>query len=334
MKVSHVFETVDTHTAGNSTRNIVSGLPEIPGNTMAEKMAYAEEHLDWIRTTTMWEPRGHRNMSGTFLVEPCHPEAHMGVLFIDAAGHMPMCGHSTIGSVTAMLETGMIPMTGDRTEVNIDTPAGLIRTIATTTGDRVHDVTFRNVPSFLYTSGTIELPEFGEISFDLGFGGNTYAIVDANDFGLDLRSGNLEKIISTSQKIGDAVRSSVDFVHPEQPFINTITHVQFYCQPDDPKCNYRNCVIFLPDSVDRSPCGTGTSARVASLFAKGELALNEEFIHESFIGTQFKARIVEPVEVGPCKGGVPEVTGTAHVTGKLKLIVDPNDPLKDGFHVC
>lgn len=333
MKATHVFETVDTHTAGNPTRNIVGGLPEIVGDTMAEKMAYAKENFDWIRTVTMWEPRGHRNMSGTMLVEPCHPEAHMGVLFIDAAGPMPMCGHSTIGSVTAMLETGMVPITGEITDVNIDTPAGLVRTRAVVKEGKVESVTFRNVPSFHYCSGTVELPEYGEISYDVAFGGNTYAIVDAEPFDLDLRSGNLERIIKCSQQIGEAVRAAVDFEHPEQPFINIITHVMFCTKPDDPDADYRNCVIFLPDSVDRSPCGTGTSARVASLFAKEQLSLDQEFIHESFIGTQFKARIVEPCTVGDCKGGVPEVTGSAHVTGILKLMVDPADPLGHGFQV-
>lgn len=334
MRSSHIFKTIDTHTAGNPTRNIVGGLPEIEGETMAEKMAYAEQNLDWIRTAVMWEPRGHRNMSGTMFVEPCHPDAHMGVLFIDAAGHMPMCGHSTIGSVTAMLESGIVPMTEGVTEVNIDTPAGLIRTRAQITDGHVDSVTFRNVPSFHYCSGNVEVEGFGNVAYDVAFGGNTYIIVDADDFNLDLRSGNLDSIIFAAGKVGDAVRNAVDFVHPEQPFINIITHVQFFSKPDDPKADFRNCVLFLPDSVDRSPCGTGTSARVASLFSTGDLALNQNFIHESFIGTQFTARIVEPVTVGDCKGGVPEVTGSAHVIGKLELMIDPEDPLKDGFHVC
>lgn len=333
MRASHIFETVDTHTAGNPTRNIVAGLPRIEGDTMAMKMTYAKEHFDWIRTVTMWEPRGHSNMSGTMFVEPCHPEAHMGILFIDAAGPMPMCGHSTIGSVTAMLETGIVPITGEYTDVNIDTPAGLVRTRAKIKDGHVESVTFRNVPSFHYCSGTVTLPEYGEVAYDVAFGGNTYAIIDSEPFELDLRSGNLSRIISIAQLVGESVRADVDFVHPEQPFINVITHVQFYSKADDPKANYRNCVIFLPDSVDRSPCGTGTSARVASLFAKDELKLGEEFIHESFIGTQFKAKIVEEATVGTCKGGIPEVTGTAHVTGMLKLMVDPKDTLKHGFQV-
>lgn len=329
-----MFETIDTHTAGNPTRNVIAGVPDIPGATMQEKMDYAKEHLDWVRTVVMHEPRGHSNMSGTIWTPPCHQEAHMGVLFIDAADHMPMCGHSTIGSVTAMLESGRVPVTGLVTEVNIDTPAGLVRTRATVENGRVVSVTFRNVVSFLFQSGTVDVPGFGTIPYDVAYGGNSYAITDAKYMNnLNLRSGHLAEIQQAAQAFGKAVREAVNFVHPEDPFIKGISHVMFYTKPDDPKATYRNTVIFLPNSVDRSPCGTGTSARVASLFAKGELTLNQEFIHESVIGTQFRARIVKAATVGFCKGGTPEVTGRAHITGLNKFVVDPQDSLKFGFRM-
>ncbi len=329
-----LIESIDTHTAGNPTRNLVAGVPTIHGNTMQEKMQYARENLDWVRTVTMLEPRGHSNMSGTIWVPPCNPEAHMGILFIDAGGHMPMCGHSTIGCVTAMLESGRVPITGEVTEVNIDTPAGLVRTRATVENGRVKSVTFRNVPSFLFCSDVVDVPGAGPVPFDVAYGGNTYAIADAKYFeGLELRSGYLSKIEYWAQAFGEAVRQKIRFQHPEKPFINVITHVMFCGKPDNPEANYRNTVIFLPNSVDRSPCGTGTSARVASLFAKGELALNEEFLHESVIGTEFRARIVEPATVGTCKGGVPEVSGRAHLTGLLKFVVDPEDALGNGFRL-
>ncbi len=332
MRFSHMFEAIDTHTAGNPTRNLIAGVPDIPGATMQEKMAYANAHLGWVVSTVMHEPRGHGNMSGTIWLPPCHPEAHMGILFIDASGIMSMCGHSTIGCVTAMLESGRIPMTGDVTEVNIDTAAGLVRTRAYAENGRVVKVTFRNVPSFLYQSGTVHVPGYGDVPYDVAFGGNTYAIADAAHFpGLDLRSGHLAEIIKAAKAFGGAVRNEVPFVHPLDPFLKGISHVMFHTAPDDPKATYRNTVIFLPASVDRSPCGTGTSARVASLFAKGELGLDEEFVHESIIGTQFTARIVEAVTVGTCKGGVPEVSGRAHVTGLNKFVVDPDDPLRHGF---
>lgn len=331
MYVSHMFETIDTHTAGNPTRNVVAGVPDIPGNTMQEKMAYAREHLGWMVSTLMREPRGHGNMSGTLWLPPCRPEAHMGILFIDASGLMSMCGHSTIGCVTAMLESGRVPITGDVTEVNIDTAAGLVRTRAEVKNGRVVRVTFRNVPSFLYRSGVVDVPGYGKIPYDVAFGGNTYALTDAANMNLDLRPANLAEIIRASQAFGYAVRKEVDFVHPLDPFLKGISHVMFSTKPEDPKATYRNTVIFLPASVDRSPCGTGTSARVASLFAKGELALNQEFVHESIIGTQFTARIVEAVDVGGCKGGVPEVSGRAHFTGLHKFVIDPDDSLKHGF---
>ena len=334
MQFSHIFEAIDTHTAGNPTRNLIAGVPDILGKTMQEKMAYANANLGWVVSTVMQEPRGHGNMSGTIWLPPCHPEAHMGILFIDASGLMPMCGHSTIGCVTAMLESGRIPLTGDVTEVNIDTAAGLVRTKAYTENGRVVKVTFRNVPSFLYCSGVVDVPEYGKIPYDVAFGGNTYAIADAKYLkNLNLRSGHLAEIIKAAQAFGGAVRKEVDFVHPTDPFLKGISHVMFNTTPDDPKATYRNTVIFLPSSVDRSPCGTGTSARVASLFAKGELGLNQEFIHESVIGTQFTARIVEEVKVGNCKGGVPEVSGRAHFTGLHKFVIDPADPLKHGFRV-
>ncbi len=334
MQFTNMFESIDTHTAGNPTRNLVAGVPTIHGATMQEKMAYAQEHLDWIRTVVMLEPRGHSNMSGTIWVPPCNPEAHMGILFIDAGGHMPMCGHSTIGSVTAMVESGRVPVTGPITEVNIDTPAGLVRTKAYIENGKVVKVAFMGVPSFLFTSGTVEVEGYGSVPFDMAYGGNSYAIADAKYFNnLNLRSGHLGEIQKAAQAFGDAARKAVDFVHPLYPFIKGISHVMFCTTPDDPKATFRNTVIFLPSSVDRSPCGTGTSARVASLFAKGELGLNEEFIHESVIGTQFTARIVEATTVGDCKGGIPEVTGRAHITGLHKFVVDPDDVLKHGFRM-
>jgi len=334
MNLSHMIETVDTHTAGNPTRNVVAGFPAIAGRTMQEKMACARDNLSELISSLMLEPRGHSNMSGTIWVPPCNPEAHMGILFIDAGGLMPMCGHSTIGCVTAMLETGAVVPQGEVCEVNIDTPAGLVRTRAEVKNGKVLRVTFRNVPSFLFCSGTVDVPGIGPVPYDVAYGGNTYAIADAASFpGLELRSGHRSAIEKAAQAFGYAVRKAVDFKHPEQPFINVITHVMFYTKPDDPAATYRNTVVFLPDSLDRSPCGTGTSARVASLFAKGELKLNEEFVHESVIGTQFTARIVERASVGPCKGGVPEVSGTAYLTGFHKFVIDPADALKYGFRL-
>ena len=333
MRTTNIFESIDTHTAGNPTRNLVAGVPTIHGNTMQEKLAYAKEHLDHVRSVVMLEPRGHSNMSGTIWVPPCNPEAHMGILFIDAGGHMPMCGHSTIGCVTAMIESGRVPIEGAVTKVNIDTPAGLVHTEATVENGCVTGVAFRNVPSFLFCSGTVEVPGFGPVPYDVAYGGNTYAITDAKYFDLDLRSGHLGAITKAAQAFGGAVRAAVKFAHPEQPFINVITHVMFHTKPDDPKASSRNTVIFLPNSVDRSPCGTGTSARVAALFAKGELGLNEEFVHESVIGTQFQARIVEPATVGGCKGGVPVVSGRAHITGFHKFVMDPEDALRYGFRL-
>lgn len=332
MNITNMIQSIDTHTAGNPTRNVVAGFPVIHGKTMMEKMLYLGEHYKDFIGTLMLEPRGHASMSGTIWVPPCNPEADMGVLFIDAGGIMPMCGHSTIGSITAMLESGTIPITGDSQDVAIDTAAGLVRTRVEIKNGKVTQVTFRNIPSFLFCSGEVEVEGFGKVPYDVAYGGNTYAITDAKHFpGLELRSGHRATIGKTAQLFGEAVRKAVNFQHPENPELNVITHVMFCCEPDDPKATYRNTVIFLPESIDRSPCGTGTSARVASLFVKGELGLNEEFVHESVIGTQFRARIIESATVGDCKGGIPEVSGTAYITGLHKFVIDPTDPLSAGF---
>lgn len=331
MFISKMLETVDTHTAGNPTRNIVSGLPKIPGKTMEEKMKFVKENLNWAVTTAMWEPRGHSCMSGTILTEPCDENAHMGVIYIDAAGVMPMCGHSTIGCITAMLETGILPMTEPITEVSLDTAAGLISAKAVIKNNKVQSVSFKNVPSFLYDSKLLEVGEYGRVRIDVAYGGNSYAIVDADHFNLELVPSNLSKIIEVANLVGDVARREIGFCHPEKSFLNEISHVQFYSSPTNDEADFKNTVIFLPGSVDRSPCGTGTSARIAALYSYGSLGLNKEFVHESIIGTMFKARILEEVSVGGLKGGIPEITGTAHLTGMHKFVVDPEDSLASGF---
>ena len=332
MYVSHMFETIDTHTAGNPTRNVIAGVPDIPGKTMQEKMAYAREHLGWMVRTLMQEPRGHGNMSGALWLPPCHPEAHMGILFIDASGLMSMCGHSTIGCVTAMLESGRLPMTGEITEVNIDTAAGLVRTRATVKDGRVTRVTFRNVPSFLYRSGTVDVPGYGKVPYDVAFGGNTYALTDASNMGdLQLRPSHLAEIIKAAQAFGGAVRKEVDFVHPLDPFLKGISHVMFYTQPDDPKADYRNTVIFLPASVDRSPCGTGTSARMAQLYTRGILKPGMTFVNHSIIDTVFEGEIVKELDIAGIPGIVPKISGSAYIMGFNNIVLDPEDPMQEGF---
>jgi len=332
MKFEKMFEAIDTHTCGNPTRTLIKGVPKLEGNTMAEKMQYFEKHYDWIRTATQCEPRGSEIMSGTVLMEPCDPDADIGVFYIDASGYMPMCGHSTIGITTAVIETGIIEAKEPYTTVKIDTPAGLVTAKAEVKDNSVVSVTFRNIPGFLYKTAVLNFKEFGEVEVDIAYGGNSYVIVSADKFGLEIAANNATNIFKYSKIVLDKANEDIGFVHPEKPFINKITHVQWYADPVVlPDANFKNTVVFLPGSIDRSPCGTGTSARVCSLYAKGKLKLNEKFVHESIIGGRFTARVIASAEVGGYKGGIPEVTGSAYISGFHKFVLDPNDPFKKGF---
>ncbi len=341
MRSTHVIESIDTHTAGNPTRSIFSGFPAIPGKSMAEKQEYCRKNLDWIRTVTMKEPRGHVDMCGVIWVPPCNPEAHMGILYIDVVGYLPMCGHSTIGTVTALIESGRVPVAGDSVEVVLDTPAGIVRATAFMEGGRVAGVAFRNIPSFVFASGTLEVPGYGRIAYDVSYGGNQYAITEAAPFNIELKPERIKDILGAALEFGRAISKAVPFRHPDHPWINRISHVMFTAPPQTPEGTHRGTVIVLPEDLenglpafDRSPCGTGTSARAATMFAKGALVLNEEFVHESIINTRFRAKIVEEVLVGgKYKGGIPVVSGSAYVTGLNTFIIDPNDELKDGFLV-
>ncbi len=340
MKTTHLLQTIDTHTAGNPTRSIFSGFPHIPGTSMAEKQEYTIKNLDWLRTSTMKEPRGHVDMCGTIWVPPCRPEANIGIMFIDTIGYLPMCGHSTIGSVTALVESGRVPLTGDVLDVVLDTPAGLVRTKAYLKDGKVEKVAFRNIPSFVYAKGEVEVPGVGRVSYHVSYGGNVYAITEAAPFDIELRPERLKDVLKAAMTFAKVIRKEVDFVHPEHSFIKGISHVMFTAPPQSPEATHRNTVVVLPKDLetgapafDRSPCGTGTSARAATLFVNGEIGLNQEFVHESIIGTRFSAKIVEPASVGPYKGGIPEVAGNACITGLHTFVLDPTDMLKDGFLV-
>jgi proline racemase len=289
----------------------------------------------------MKEPRGHIDMCGAIWLPPCRPEADMGVLFIDVIGYLPMCGHSTIGTVTALVESGRIPITGDVMDVVLDTPAGLVRTKAYLENGHVVRVAFRNIPSFVYASGKLTVPGYGEVAYDVAYGGNQYAITEAAPFNLELKPERLKDILKAGMEFARVVSKEVPFLHPEKPWINRISHVMFTAPPQTPEGTHRGTVIVLPEDLenglpayDRSPCGTGTSARAALMYRKGEIGLNEEFVHESIINTRFRAKIVEEALVGgKFEGGIPEVAGRANVTGLHTFIIDPDDMLKDGFLV-
>jgi len=332
MRFNRYFSCIDTHTGGEPTRTIIGGLPRIPGDTIVDKMTHLKENMDWIRTALMYEPRGHSVMSGVVITEPTHPEADIGVIFIETGGYLPMCGHDTIGVSTALVETGMVQVEEPVTKIALDTPAGLTRVRIEVVNGAAKNVTFRNIPSFVFADDVdIDVPEMGKIKMDVVYGGNVYAILPADAIGTEICPENANKFIEKGRIIRDAVNAQLRIEHPEKPFINACTHVEFFGEPTLPEAHVKNTVLFGDVGIDRSPCGTGTSAKVASLYAKGKLSLHEEFIHESITGSLFKARAVEETRVGDYRAVIPEVTGSAHIMGLNQIFIDPDDPLKHGF---
>ena len=332
MKISKYFSTVETHTCGQPTRTIIGGLPPVQGETIEAKMLHMRDHMDWIRTALMFEPRGSNIMSGVVLTAPSNPEADFGVIFIETGGYLPMCGHDTIGVSTALVETGMVNVEEPITRIALDTPAGLTRVKVNVENGIAKSVTFRNIPSFVMAQDIeVDIPDFGRIRLDVAYGGNVYAILPAAAVGLTIAPGNATEVVAKGKIVRAAVNEQVKIQHPEKEFINECTHVEFYSPPTHSKAHVKNTVFFADKGIDRSPCGTGTSAKVATLYAKGQLKLNEEFVHESITGSLFRAVATEKTKVGSCDAIIPEVTGSAHIIGISQLFIDPDDPLKDGF---
>lgn len=332
MIIKNVFTSIDTHTGGEPTRTITGGIPYIPGDTIALKMLYLKENMDWIRTSLMFEPRGHSVMSGVILTEPKHPDADVGAIFIETGGYLPMCGHDTIGVATAMVETGMVAVTEPETFINLDTPAGLTRVRVKVENGTAKEVTFQGVPSFVFEKDfEVEVPGIGRLALDIAYGGNVYAILPAVSVGLEIKPTNATALIEKGRIIKQVVNQQVKLQHPELDFVNECTHVEFYGEPTSSEAHMQNAVILSDSGLDRSPCGTGTSAKAALMYAKGELALDEVFVNESIIGSLFSARIIEETKVGSFSAVIAEISGSAHITGMNQLFIDPDDPLKDGF---
>jgi proline racemase len=328
---SRVFAAVDSHTEGMPTRVITAGVGPIPGTTMLERKLYFERHLDDLRLLLMREPRGHAAMSGAILQPPLREDADWGVVFIEVSGCLPMCGHGTIGVATVLVETGMVEVREPETVVRLDTPAGLVEARVTVARGRAQSVSLRNVPSFLLHSDlTIEL-DGRTLRFDMAFGGNFYAILPADSAGVAVDPRRADELIERGLAVMDAVNTSERPVHPEDDRIAGCKHVIFTVPgPDGPR-SQRSATSIHPGWLDRSPCGTGTSAKLAALYARGELGVGEEFVSESVIGTRFKGRIVEETDVAGLPAVVPEITGRAWITGMGQYLLDPDDPFPAGF---
>jgi len=332
MRAARYFAAVDSHTEGMPTRVITGGLGPLPGESMQERRLYFERHLDDLRLLLMREPRGHSAMSGAFLQPATRPDADWGVLFVEVSGCLPMCGHGTIGVATVLVETGMVEVTEPETRIRLDTPAGLVEVAVAVSGGRAERVTLRNVPAFVSAlDAEVEVDALGgPVRYDMAYGGNFYALVPAASIGLAPVPANSEELIARGLAIADAINASAPPVHPLDSAIRGCKHVVFHA-PGEDGANARNATAIHPGWLDRSPCGTGTSARMAALHARGELAIGQEFVNESIIGSRFTGRLVEEVSLGTTPAVVPEVSGRAWITGMAQYLLDPTDPFPTGF---
>jgi proline racemase len=326
--VRRYLAAVDSHTEGMPTRVITGGVEALPGDTMLERKLRFEAESDDLRLLLMREPRGHAAMSGAILQPPTRNDADWGVLFIEVSGCLPMCGHGTIGVATVLVEMGMVEVHEPQTIVRLDTPAGLVEARVAVTDGRAEAVTIRNVAAFLHARDQIaNVDGLGEVRYDMAFGGNFYAIVEAAAVGLAVDPARAHELIEA----GDRIRAKIpEPVHPADERIAGCHHVVFHA-PGRDGSDARNATAIHPGWLDRSPCGTGTCARMATLHARGELALGEAFVNESVIGTRFVGRLIEETEVGGVPAVVPEVTGRAWITAMGPYLLDERDPVPAGF---
>ncbi len=329
----HTFICIDGHTCGGPVRLVTGGGPALSGATMGERrLDFAQNH-DWVRTSLMYEPRGHDAMSGAILYPPLRDDCDIGLVFIETTGSLPMCGHGTIGSVTMALEHGLaVPR--EEGKLHIDAPAGRVVAEYERNGRYIDRVRIRNVASYLaQTELRLDCPGLGELVMDIAYGGNFYAIIEpqANYPGLD--GFGVSEILRYSPLVRDAINEMLDLVHPEDPSISGLRHVMWTGPARDPQAQARNAVIYGARGMDRSPCGTGTSARMAQLVARGALAVGDSFVHESYIGSLFEGRVEAAASVGNFAAILPSISGWSRMTGHNTIFVDERDPYAHGFQL-
>ncbi len=333
--MTHIFECIDAHTCGNPVRLIAKGGPELVGSTMSEKRQHFLKEYDWIRKGLMFEPRGHDMMSGSILYPPHNPENDFSILFIETSGCLPMCGHGTIGSVTIGLEYGMLKPKNEGV-LNMEAPAGLVRIEYKMSNGKVEWVKFNNVNSYLAAESLeVDCPQLGAITIDVAYGGIFYAIVDPQTNFEGVQSFSASELIGFSQVLRENINKKYPntFIHPENDTIRDVSHILWTGEPIDKNASGRNAVFYGDKAIDRSPCGTGTSARMAQLYAKGLLSENQDYIHESFIGSKFVGRIEAVTTMDGKTAIVPSIKGWAHVYGENVIKIDEDDPYAFGFQV-
>lgn len=332
----HVFKCIDAHTCGNPVRLVVEGGPELVGSSMEEKRQHFLKEFDWIRRGLMFEPRGHDMMSGSILYPPHNTENDIAILFIETSGCLPMCGHGTIGTITIALEEGLLKPKAPGI-VRMEAPAGLVEAEYNMLGNKVEWVKITNVASFLAEENLeVESKELGNLAFDVAYGGNFYAIIDPQKNFSGMHDYSAAELIQFSKEIRNRINSDYQghFVHPENENINSVSHILWTGNPLDSSSSGRNAVFYGDKAIDRSPCGTGTSARMAQLHYKGLLKVGEAFVHESYIGSTFTGKIEQETTIAGKKGIIPSVKGWAKVYGRNTITIDPtDDPYAYGFQV-
>lgn len=331
MRSIRTIHAIDSHTEGMPTRVITGGVPQVPGDSMAERRRYFAEHLDELRRFLVNEPRGHSAMSGAILQPPTHPDADWGVLYIEVSGLLPMCGHGTIGVATALVETGMVAVSEPETVVRLDTPAGLVEARVAVRDGVAEHVALRNVDSFtVELDAEVDVPGLGAVRYDMAYGGNFYALVDLDSIGLPFDRSYKEQILHAGLTIMTTINEQRRPQHPADELVSGCKHVQFLASDSTPR-HSRNAMAIHPGWFDRSPCGTGTCARMAQLHARGMLELHEEFVNESLLGTRFLGRLLADSTVAGTPAVVPEFSGRAWITGTATYSLDPGDPFPSGF---
>ena len=329
----YTFSCIDAHTCGNPVRVVTSGGPTLDGSTMSEKRQHFLAEYDWIRTGLMFEPRGHDMMSGSILYAPSRDDTDIGILFIETSGCLPMCGHGTIGTVTVMIEHRLVqPKTPGK--LRLEVPAGIVEAEYAMRGEHVESVKLVNVPAYLVATGIeVDCPDLGMLTADVAYGGNFYAIIDPQENYAGLDSITPGDIIRYSPILRKRINEKYSFVHPEDSTIQGLSHIQWTGKPKHTDATARNAVFYGDKAIDRSPCGTGTCARMAQWAAQGKLREGDVFVHESIIGSLFKGRIEGRTRVGAKDAIIPSIEGWAKITGFNTITIDDDDPYAHGFQV-
>jgi len=336
MKFKKLITAIDSHTEGQSTRMVTGGFPNIPGRTMAGKRDFVRQNLDHLRTAILHEPRGVMSSFGCVMTPPVTDEAAFGIIWMESGAgaerrYIDGCVHGTIGVAATAVEMGIVEPKEPVTTLDIDTPSGLVHASVNVENGKTKSVTVQNVPSFLYKTEVIKVPDLGELQVDIAFGGNNYAIVEAKDLGIRTSSADVKKAQSLITRVLTSINEQVKVQHPEKPHIKGVLALLINDKPSHPEATVKNIYVDEVGNIDRSPCGTGTSARMAARYAKGELDLGETFVTESIIGTVYYGKLIKEVNVAGFRAAVPEVTGRAFITGISQFMIDEDDPFKYGF---